>query len=151
MNYALMLLALTPLLLTHVSAARRAYFGGSVVAVVDGDTLRVSSEGREITVQLYGARAPRRQHEFGAEAASVLAELSLGREVGILPRGDGPYHSVVGEVFLPDGTHLSREMILRGLAWWDEPHAPGEAALRSMEREARGRRAGLWMAMGRKP
>ena len=54
------------------------------------------------------------------------------------------YGRVVGEVILPGGKSLDREMVRAGFAWWYYDYAKKDLKLALLEREARGARRGLW-------
>lgn len=53
------------------------------------------------------------------------------------------HQRMVGEVILPDGTHLSRELVRAGLAWWYHKHS-SDPTLAALELEAHDARRGLW-------
>jgi len=46
-------------------------------------------------------------------------------------------------VFLPDGTHVNRDLVKAGLAWWFCLHSSDEQ-LKQLEEEARDTKRGLW-------
>lgn len=54
------------------------------------------------------------------------------------------YGRVVGEVLLPDGRSLNRELVRAGLAWWYRQYAPTDTLLAQLEAEARAAHQGLW-------
>ena len=54
------------------------------------------------------------------------------------------YGRTVGEVLLPDGRSLNRELVRAGLAWWYRRYAPDDQTLEQLEREARAAQRGLW-------
>jgi hypothetical protein len=54
------------------------------------------------------------------------------------------YGRLVGEVLLPDGRSLNRELVRTGLAWWYRPYAPNDPTLAQLEAEARTAKRGLW-------
>lgn len=99
---------------------------GTVVEVVDGDTLSVRVGRNVRTVRLIGIDAPERNHpskpeEFLArESAARLASLCDGRSVRMeADREDADRHGrLLRYVFLapPDGRLVNREMVRNGYA-----------------------------------
>ena len=114
-----------------------------VVEVVQGDTLRVTTEdGAAATVRLVGVDAN------GSDDARAFAEAACGGGVRLYLQ-DVPTRDHAGDllayVFLPDGSLLNQELIARGLAYADRRW---EYAYRSpfmqLEAAASKRRVGLW-------
>jgi len=54
------------------------------------------------------------------------------------------YGRTVGEVVLPDGRSLNRELVRAGLAWWYQHYAPHDQDLERLEQQARAARRDLW-------
>ena len=54
------------------------------------------------------------------------------------------YGRTVGEVLLPDGRSLNRELVRAEFAWWYRRYAPDDETLDQLEHEARGTQRGLW-------
>lgn len=108
------------------AAVVRAEETGTVVEVVDGDTLRVRAGRIHRTVRLIGIDAPERYHpskpeEFLAvESAKGLASLCDGKTIRMeTDREDSDRHGrLLRYVFLPhpDGRLVNREMIRLGYA-----------------------------------
>jgi micrococcal nuclease len=133
---------------------------GKVVAVVDGDTLKVARDGGTLTVRLIGVDTPergdeRRPVEELAEAAAELTRrLALGRLVQLEPDRQAGEHDAYGRtlryVHLPDGSLLNAEIIARGYgqAYTRFPFERIEE-FRSLERSARQAGRGLWQPDGR--
>lgn len=61
-----------------------------------------------------------------------------GPVVGVDDRG-----RTIGDVILPDGSDLNRQLVKEGLAWWFWKHSQGKS-LRDLEDEARDEKRGLW-------
>ena len=92
---------------------------GTVVAVVDGDTIRLDSG---MVVRLAAIEAPKRLADTSKDdpwplaAGRFLGELALGKHVEIARIGGDRYGRVHGDVRLPDGRWLQRALIAAGLA-----------------------------------
>ena len=126
-----------------------------VVFVVDGDTIRVQSNGEELNeyaVRYIGIDAPERESEpLWAEATEANARLIAGREVFMEPDvSDTDRHGrLLRHVWLPtdDGwVNIGEEIVGLGLAdarsyppdtLWDAEYAAAEA-------EARASDLGIW-------
>lgn len=132
---------------------------GTVVEVVDGDTLRVRAGEETRTVRLIGIDAPERSHpsrmvEFLAdEAAAFLASLCEGKTVTLEPGDeDADRHGRLLRYVLlppPDGRLVNREMIRRGYARvYRRFRFSRKAEFIDAERAARTEEKGIWREKG---
>ena len=119
-------------------------FVGKVVAVKDGDTLEVLTDGVAVRVRLSGIDCPEKGQAFGQRAKQAASDLAFGKTVEVHDKGRDRYGRTVGEVMLQDGRSLNRELVRAGLAWWYRQYAKKDAELERLEREAREAKAGLW-------
>jgi len=138
-----------------VTVSRAAAETGTVVAVVDGDTLRVSLPGGTRTVRLLGVDTPELGREdrvaeyLAQEAAAFTRDLAHGRSVRLETDPEADTQDVYGRalryVFLPDGRLLNAMIIAEGFGHADTrfPFARLEE-FRELEREARESGRGLW-------
>jgi len=55
------------------------------------------------------------------------------------------YGRIVGEVLLPDGISLNKQLVSMGLAWWYRKYAPNDRTLKALETGAREAKRGLWV------
>ncbi len=133
---------------------------GTVVRVVDGDTLHVRVErlhdgkrrGRTVKVRLYGVDAPEREQPFGALSTRMLERLVLGREVEMAKVTRDDFGRTVALVRV-DGRDVTSEMIRSGHGWAFRVYLGklyGDRTYCALEYEARGARAGLWALEPRK-
>jgi endonuclease YncB( thermonuclease family) len=85
------------------------------VKVVDGDTLIIRCEKRQMIVDLQGVDAPEIGQPWGKEVRSFVADMVHGRrvEVMVVDTTDGTATARV----TVDGEDLSRLLVNRGLAW----------------------------------
>jgi endonuclease YncB( thermonuclease family) len=112
-----------------------------VSAVLDTVTLRLDCGAGERVVALAGLRAPRPGppqqggEPYADESRALASQRLLGNRVDL-----------AGREVRVDGVDVRRELLARGLAQLGDAAAAGEsfAALLAAEREARGRRLGLW-------
>jgi micrococcal nuclease len=132
------------LLVTQSVFAKGVPFTGEVIAVTDGDTIKVLHDGASETIRLSGIDCPEKRQAFGNSARKITAELCFARQVTVLPATHDRYGRTVARVVLPDGSDLSRELVRQGYAWWYRKYAPDDDTLRQLELSARDRQTGLW-------
>lgn len=129
--------------------ARAQVFQAKVVAVSDGDTVRVQAgTGSQLRIRLLGIDAPELGHggrpsqPFGAEARNALAGQIEGRRVQLnCPREDR-YGRLVC-VILKDGVDINLWMVEQGWAWAYRS-SQADAPLAQAQTQARSAGRGLW-------
>jgi len=126
------------------TAASFADFSGKVVAVKDGDTLEVLTNRVAVRVRLYGIDCPEKGQAFGQKAKQFTSDQVFGKTVKVIEKDRDRYGRTVEKVTLEDGRSLNRELVRAGLAWWYRQYAKKDAELKTLEREAREAKAGLW-------
>jgi len=132
--------------LVFAVATSAAAFQGTVVRVIDGDTIRVAPDGtasKPVIVRLQGIDAPERCQPGGEAARAALAARVLGRPVEVRVRARDGWRRAIGRVLAADGDDVNRWLVERGHAWspgWH--HRPGPYA--TEERAARAAKRGLF-------
>lgn len=122
---------------------------GRVVAVSDGDTIKVlDSERRQHTIRLSGIDAPEKAQPFGQRSKESLSRMVYGKDVAVEWSKRDKYGRIVGKVLL-DGTDANLEQIKAGLAWFYRRYAKelaaGDApAYEQAEKAALQQKKGLW-------
>ncbi len=128
-----------------------------VVAVVDGDTVKVQLASGVETVRLIGVDTPETVHpqkpveRFGKEASAFTHRMALDQVVRLEDDSDGTnrdkYGRLLRYVFLPDGRLLNAEIISQGYghAYTQFPFTRMDE-FRNLERVARENSRGLWGA-----
>lgn len=146
---------LVSLLLGTLALAAAGDEVGTVLRVVDGDTLQVRVAGRAEKVRLIGVDTPesvdprRPVQRFGKEAAEFTRRLASGRTVRLRGEDGTPgrdkYNRLLRYVFLPDGRLLNAEIIRLGYghAYLRYPFSRMKE-FRAYERQAREQGLGLW-------
>ncbi len=124
---------------------------GTVVEVRDGDTIEIDVGTGTVAVRLHGIDCPESSQPYGQQAARYTSRRALGRRVTVEVTDRDRYGRLVGIVRLPDGESLNEALVAAGLAWWYRRYAPGDAALRRAEQQARDARRGLWSRAGPVP
>lgn len=141
------------LLLVLSQPAHAADWSACVVGVTDGDTITVVKEAcsshdlrhkQQERVRLASIDCPEKHQPFGQRAKQFTSDLVHDRFVTIREQGRDRYGRVLGEVILPNGGSLNRELVAGGFAWWYRRYAPDDRDLEKLEGEAREARRGLW-------
>lgn len=128
----------------------------SVLAVVDGDTIKVDRSGERVTVRLIGVDAPETHHPsrpaqcFGTEAADFMADLVEGERVRLehdpSQAGLDDYGRELAYVWLADGRLANELVIDEGFAFeytYDEAYEYQDR-LRTAQADAERSTRGLW-------
>lgn len=121
-----------------------------VLFVPDGDTVKVSWQGREEWVRLLRIDTPERDEKGYEESRSALRSMAGGREAVLVfeepgvPRRDD-YKRLLAYLYV-DGRNINIEMVKAGWSPFWTKYGEGRYAphFREAEREARGARRGLW-------
>ena len=74
-------------------------FTGEVVAITDGDTIRVMRDGRAERIRLWGIDCQESKQAFGTRAKQFTGDLAVTVRVRDVDR----YKRLVAEIILPDG------------------------------------------------
>ena len=119
-----------------------ARFTGRVVSVLDGDSLIVLRDGRQVEVRLYGVDAPEGGQAFGSVAKRFLSNLVFSKTVVVDVRDIDRYKRSVARVTV-DGADVSLDIIRAGFGWHYTQYS-NDARYAAAEQEARAARRGLW-------
>lgn len=123
---------------------------GEVIAVTDGDTIRVlDAQHVQYKVRLAGIDAPESKQAFGARSKKHLSDLVFGKTVTVEFTKHDRYGRVVGKV-LHENVDMDLQQIEVGLAWHYKQYAKEQSMedrLRYADAESRARVAhvGLWL------
>ncbi len=128
---------------------------GTVVRVVDGDTIKVRIGRKVETVRLIGVDTPetvdprRPVQYFGREASRFTKRVAHGEEVTLEPDPEcsnrDKYRRLLRYVYLEDGTLLNAEIIAQGYGFAYTKYSFSRMSeFRRLERRARREGRGLW-------
>jgi len=115
---------------------------GSVLAVTDGDTLRVSLASGPVRVRLDSVDAPESSQPGGAAARATLQRLVGAGPVELEVVSQDRYERLVAVVYAK-GRNVNEEMVRLGAAWAYREYLRNRAYC-SWEDAARQARRGLW-------
>ena len=118
-------------------------FSGPVTDVLDGDTIKVSRNHRTVTIRLNGIDTPEKGQAYGHKAGEFVVLQAFGKEVTVQTFGLDKYGRTIGDVYLPGGALLNKELVKAGLAWWYCKYS-ADQSLALLEIEARETKRGLW-------
>ena len=134
-------------LVTAIGQSER--FTGRVTSVIDGDTIGVMREGREVRIRLDGIDAPEGGQEFGQRAKQFASEIAFGKTVDVIVRDVDRYGRLVARV-MAGGEDLSVALVEAGLAWHFLRYS-NDPILQAAETRARAQRVGLWTEVNPAP
>jgi micrococcal nuclease len=115
---------------------------GRVVAVTDGDTIKVLKDNKQHKIRLNGIDAPEMKQAFGRKSKEYLASLVAGKQVEVIVRDTDRYGRFVGDVFVA-GKSACAELVAAGFAWHYVEYSEDEE-LAALEKWAKAKKLGLW-------
>ncbi|MGB5102590.1 MAG: thermonuclease family protein [Steroidobacteraceae bacterium] len=117
---------------------------GTVVGVVDGDTVDVRLSSGMIRVRLQAIDTPERGQPYGDAAKQVLARIVFGKAVELEPYEQDRYDRLVARIWLGN-VDVNASMIRDGYAWAYRRYLD-DVRYCIYEYDARQARRGLWQA-----
>ena len=116
-----------------------ATYSGKVVAITDGDTIKIlTPEKQQIKVRL----TPEKKQPYGQKAKRALSDKIYGKQVSVEKVTTDRYKRMIGKVYLGD-RYINAEMVADGYAWVYRKYNR-DPKLLELERQAREQRKGLW-------
>ena len=121
-----------------------AEFKGLVVAVSDGDTIRVlDAQKMQHKIRLDGIDAPETGQAYGTQSKKYLSNLIAGKAVRIVYTEKDRYGRILGTVFVGD-KNINLMVIEAGYAWHYVYYAKNKLDYAAAEARAKKARRGLW-------
>jgi endonuclease YncB( thermonuclease family) len=118
-------------------------FTGQAVRVLDGDTIEVLKDSRELVrIRLANIDAPEKAQPFGQKSKQNLISLVAGKEVKIIDIGGDQYGRRIGRVMV-GAEEANVEQVRAGMAWVYERYNH-DPQLPALEASARAQQSGLW-------
>lgn len=131
-------LALLPL-----SAVATPATTGEVVAVTDGDTIKVLTPAKRLTVvRLAGIDCPERSQPWGGRATDAVRTLVAGQVVRLEVVDIDRYGRTVGRVFVNE-VNVNRALVEGGHCWAYTRYVK-DKALFTLQNQAQKAQRGLW-------
>ena len=123
--------------------ADAADFSGSVISVLDGDTIEVLHNQHPERIRLSGIDCPEKGQAYSKRGQQFTATIAYCKEVTIQVLRKDRHGRTAGDVVLRDGINVSRELVKAGLASWYRQYSK-DASLGVLDEDARQAKRGLW-------
>jgi len=136
-NYPITLLLMFLLLVT--GQANASSFTGKLVKVLDGDTVEVLHNGQAERIRLAQIDCPEKNQPFGQAAKRYVLDVAAHKIVTVQVETVERYGRTVGEVFLPDGSNLNKQIVGAGFAWQYKKYSK-DTEYSDLEKSAKGER-----------
>jgi micrococcal nuclease len=112
-----------------------------VSRVLDGDTYKIHSGGKTVSLRLASIDCPETGQAYGLEAKKYAESLVLGKELTVSFSGSDKYGRNLGDLKTPDGESISLKIASAGYAWaWSTAGAKIKTAIETAKKS----RLGLW-------
>jgi endonuclease YncB( thermonuclease family) len=134
--------ATPPSSLPQVNEPQQPLLAGTVVRVIDGDTIEVQLSSGPIRVRLNSIDTPEKDQPWGPEAAAALASRVDGQRVMLDVITQDQYDRLVAIVYLGDQS-INAWMVQQGNAWAYRQYL-NDATYCVWEGNARAAKLGLW-------
>jgi endonuclease YncB( thermonuclease family) len=118
-------------------------FTGKLVKVLDGDTVEVMHDGKAERIRLAQIDCPEKNQPFGPAAKRYVLDIAAHKIVTVQVDTVDRYGRTVGEVFLPDGSNLNKQIVGAGYAWQYKRYSK-DSEYADLEERARVAKLGLW-------
>jgi endonuclease YncB( thermonuclease family) len=115
---------------------------GQVIGIVEGDTLTVAVDSKQVRVRLAEIDAPETKQPFGNRSKKSLSDLCFWVEAELTIRGKDQYGRKLARVVC-NGVDANAEQVKRGMAWVFDKYAK-DPVLFKLQDEARTEKRGLW-------
>jgi endonuclease YncB( thermonuclease family) len=153
-SLAILIVALSPLL------SLAATIEGKVIAIADGDTVRVlDAQHEQHKIRLSGIDAPEKKQAFGDRSKQAMASMVFGKQVTVDWSKTDRYGRIVGKIMVSSSEckqinceknlDAGLELIKIGLAWHYKKYEKEQKILdrqlySQAEMNARKEKIGLW-------
>jgi endonuclease YncB( thermonuclease family) len=126
-----------------IASAVHADFTGTVVKVIDGDTVDVLVDHTPVRVRLAEIDAPEKAQPFGTKSRQTLAAAVFQKTVSVHATDTDRYGRTIGTILL-NGQSVNKKMVAQGMAWAYRQYL-SDRSLLTMESRARVDKVGLWV------
>ena len=125
------------------STVQATEYKGKVIAVLDGDTVKIRiSKTEKIKVRLAQIDAPEKAQAFGMRSKKALSKLISGEVVRVVEEDVDRYGRIVGRIY-HGKRDINAVMVKKGMAWVYRKYSKDQSLIR-MERQAKTAKKGLW-------
>ena len=123
-------------------------WGGKVVSITDGDTIKVMHNGKAEKIRLYGIDTPEMKQAFGKRDKKFVFDKVFKTIVKVVPVDRDRYGRTVAMVYpLDEMVSLNEAIVDAGYAWVYRKYCTANFCFKwlELEQEARNRKRGLWV------
>ncbi|QMU62296.1 MAG: nuclease [Gammaproteobacteria bacterium] len=117
-------------------------YEGKVVNVLDGDSINIIQQGKEVRIRLAEIDAPERNQPFWKQSRKALEEYVSGKTVSVEEFDRDQYGRIVGHVYIND-TWVNGELVQRGYAYVYDRYAVSKK-LYQYQAQAEKNKLGIW-------
>jgi len=126
-------------LLLITGQANASTFTGKLVKVLDEDTVEVLHNGKAERIRLAQIDCPEKNQPFSQTAKRYVLDVAAHKIVTVQVETVDRYGRTVGEVFLPDGSNLNKQIVGAGFAWQYKKYSK-DTEYSDLEKSAKGER-----------
>lgn len=125
-------------------------YTGRVIKVIDGDTITILNNNKQIKIRLYGIDAPEKKQPYGNKAKQFLSKFIFNKMVDIEPFNTDRYGRVVAIITYSEvkgnSYIINEELIKNGMAWVYEKYCkePYKYKWLILQEKAKINKIGLW-------
>jgi micrococcal nuclease len=116
---------------------------GTVIRVIDGDTIDLFHEQKPVRIRLANIDAPEKKQAYGRWSLHKLNSLVIGQTVTVTYTQSDRYGRILGRVVSNNGIEANRYMVQSGAAWVYDRYNT-DNALPALQKEAQQQKRGLW-------
>lgn len=131
---------------TVKSTAEKALYAetitGTVVRVLDGDTIDVKTDKEVVRIRFDSIDAPEKAQPFGQVAKKTLTDWIANQPVTVNITTKDRYGRMIGVVML-EKANVNRAMVERGLAFANTQYL-NDKTIQAIENNAKAKKAGVW-------
>jgi micrococcal nuclease len=117
---------------------------GKVIAVKDGDTIKILYNGKQLTIRLAHIDCPEKKQPFGMTAKQFTSSKCYGQMVTIQHENKYDRNKrLIGVVINAKGENINAALVKAGLAWHFKKYST-QKEYAVLENTARQNKIGLW-------
>lgn len=115
---------------------------GKVVKVLDGDSLNIIQQGKEVRIRLAEIDAPEHSQPFWKQSRQALESYVSGKNVSVEEFDRDQYGRIVGHVYFGD-TWVNGKLVQQGYAYVYDRYAVSKK-LYQYQAQAKENKVGVW-------
>jgi len=117
-------------------------YEGKVVKVLDGDSINIIQQGKEVRIRLAEIDAPERNQPFWKQSRKALEDYVSGKTVSVEEFDRDQYGRIVGHIYIND-IWVNGELVQQGYAYVYDRYAVSKK-LFQYQAQAEKNNVGIW-------